>query len=197
MRKKAPLQEVDPRALPVGTRVGPWRVLGFRGRGAYGTLYRVEREGREQEGSAALKLAVYPGDERYAREVWLLKRIRSPYVPRFHDEGVWEHATGDFPYVVMELVEGEPLYEWAGRRNPTEGQVLRLLAQVAHAIADTHEAGGLHRDVKGANVLVRLSDGRAFLTDFGAGITGARPRSPRSCCRRELRPTAAPRRGAF
>jgi hypothetical protein len=49
MRRKAPLQEVDPLALPVGTRVGPWRVTGFRGRGSYGTLYRVERVGHEQK----------------------------------------------------------------------------------------------------------------------------------------------------
>jgi hypothetical protein len=144
-------------------------VTGFRGRGAYGTLYRAERAGREEAGSAALKLAIYPGDERFAREAWLLRHIRSPYVPRFLDEGVWEHATGAFPYVVMELVEGEPLYEWAWRRNPSEAQVVRVLWQVARALADTHAAGGVHRDVKGSNVLVRRTDGRAFLTDFGAG----------------------------
>jgi hypothetical protein len=169
MRKKAPSQEVDPLALPLGTRVGPWRVTGFRGRGAYGTLYRAEREGHEAEGSAALKLAVHPGDERFQREAWLLKHIHSPFVPRFLDEGAWEHRTGVYPYVVMELVEGEPLYEWSARRNPNVRQVLRLLSQVARAVADTHAVGGLHRDVKGSNVLVRWRDGRAFLTDFGAG----------------------------
>ncbi len=169
MRKKAPSQEVDPLALPLGTRVGPWRISGFRGRGAYGTLYRAERKSRGAEGSAALKLAVYPGDERYAREAWLLKHIHSPFVPGFLDAGEWEHPTGVYPYVVMELVEGEALYEWAARRNPSVRQVLLLLSQVARAVVDTHAAGGVHRDVKGSNVLVRWRDGRALLTDFGAG----------------------------
>jgi len=87
MGKKAAEQEVDPLALPVGTRVGEWRVTGFRGRGAYGTLYRAERVGREQEGSGALKLAIHPGDERYRREAWLLRHIHCPFVPRLLDEG--------------------------------------------------------------------------------------------------------------
>jgi hypothetical protein len=104
MGKLADLKEVDPLALPLGTRVGPWRVSGFRGRGAYGTLYRAEREGREAEGSAALKMAVYPRDERFKREAWLLQHIYSPFVPRFLDAGEWEHSTGVYPYVVMELV---------------------------------------------------------------------------------------------
>jgi hypothetical protein len=48
--------------------------------------------------------------------------------------------------------------------------VLRLLSQVARALEATVKAGGLHRDVKGDNVLVRLADERGFLTDFGSGV---------------------------
>jgi hypothetical protein len=169
MGKQEPLLEVDPHYLPLGTRVGHWRVTGFRGRGAYGTLYRVERVGREAAGPFALKLAIYPRDPRFEHEAQLLSLIHSPHVPQLLDDGVWEHPSGSYPYLVMQLVDGVPLYEWAARRNPSEAQVLRLLAQVARALDATHAVGGLHRDVKGDNVLVRGADSWAFLTDFGAG----------------------------
>jgi predicted Ser/Thr protein kinase len=144
-------------------------VVGFAGLGSYGTTYQVERVGREHEGPSALKLALHPGDKRFEREAWLLSRTQSPFVPRLQDQGVWIHASGHYPYVVMEWIDGVPLYEWAARRNPSQRQVLGQVAQVARALADAHAAGGLHRDVKGGNVLVRWEDGQAFLMDFGAG----------------------------
>src|SRR5512140_3480658 len=152
MGKQAPLSEVDPLCLPVGMRVGPWRVKGWGGRGSYGTLYRVEREGHEEDGSFALKLAISPGDPRFEREAHLLSLIRSPHVPRLVAKGAWEHPSGTYPYLVMEWIDGEPLYMWAQRRNPSLGQSLRVLAQVARALEATHAAGGVHRDVKGDNV---------------------------------------------
>ncbi|MFL5349022.1 MAG: serine/threonine protein kinase [Hyalangium sp.] len=169
MGKKAPVPEVDPLCLPVGMRVGPWRVKGWGGRGSYGTLYRVEREGHEEDGSFALKLAISPGDPRFEREAHLLSIIHSPHVPRLVEQGTWEHPSGTYPYLVMEWIDGEPLYAWAERRNPSLGQGLRVLAQVARALEATHAAGGVHRDVKGDNVMVRPADGQVFLTDFGAG----------------------------
>ncbi len=170
MSTPGPALETDPTALPPGTQVGTWQVSGIRGWGSFGAVYRASPAGGAQVGPVALKLAISPGDSRFEREVELLSRIRHPSVPRLLDAGVWlSPQGGSHPFVVMEWVEGEPLYVWAARRNPSSRQVLALLAQAAGALQATHEVSTVHRDVKGDNMLVRPSDGRLFLTDMGAG----------------------------
>ncbi|HEX8704200.1 MAG TPA: serine/threonine-protein kinase [Myxococcaceae bacterium] len=165
MDTPAPEVERELTVLPLGTKVGTWRVCGIQGQGTYGTVYRAVAQEREHAEPVALKLAVYPGDACFEREVELLSRIRHPSVPRLLDSGMWQAH----PFVVMEWVEGEPLYTWAARRNPSSRQVLALLAQAAGALQAIHEVSAVHRDVKGDNILVRPSDGRLFLTDLGAG----------------------------
>lgn len=166
--------EQNPASLKVGTRIGPWRVVAWRGQGTYGTVYRVVREGDVQAIPFALKMALHARDRRFQREVELLSRIQHPNVPRLCGHGEWECTLGVFPYVVMEWVEGVALYDWSSQRNITSRHALELMAELAGALAAIQEAGGVHRDVKGDNVLVRLADGRPFLMDFGSGaVEGA------------------------
>jgi hypothetical protein len=161
--------------FPAGSRIGPWRVASCAGRGAFGAVYRVYRVEREDLPPFALKLAHSPKEPRFEREVELLRRIHHAQVPRVHEVGWWKHANGVlFPYFVMDWVEGQPLYEWAAR-GVSSRQVLRVMGQVARALEATHGAGAVHRDVKGANVLVSAAD-TAVLVDFGAGtFEGAAP----------------------
>jgi hypothetical protein len=120
--------------------------------------------------SKALKLALLPGDPRFVREEELLSLVRHPSVPRLWDSGDWQHPDGALhPFVVMDWVDGAPLYDWARQHSPSSQLVLRLLAQLARVLQTLHSQGCLHRDVKGDNVLVRRSDCRALLTDFGSG----------------------------
>jgi serine/threonine protein kinase len=103
------------------------------------------------------------------REVELLSRLSHPSIPRLLDRGgPWSASDKEYPFFVMEWVQGVGLYAWAEQHAPTEKQVCRVLAQLARALEAVHAAGAVHREVKGDNVLVRLSDRRGVLIDFGS-----------------------------
>jgi serine/threonine-protein kinase len=150
-------------------------VLERLGLGAHGAVYRA-LHAHSPSSPVALKLARHPRNPRFARERELLSRIHHPHVPRLLDHGEWQIADFGFPFLVMEWVDGLSLYDWARLSRPSSRQVLLTLSRLASALAATHSAGGLHRDFKGDNVLIREPDGWPFLTDFGSGhFLGAAP----------------------
>ena len=76
-------------------------------------------------------------------------------------------------YLVMEYVEGLPLSELLRQREAagkpfTESDLLAVAIPLAQGLAHIHRAGVIHRDIKPANILVRRSDQRPVLIDFGA-----------------------------
>ncbi len=153
--------------LDPGTLVGPWRLLVHLDDGGFGDVYKAELASHPGSEPFALKLARFQSDKRFEREALILSRLHHPNVPRYKDHGLYSDSLGrQFPYIVMQFVHGLTLYAWARQRRLSSRQVLALVAQVARALEATHPHG-LHRDVKGHNVLVD-SLGHAMLVDFGA-----------------------------
>ena len=155
-KARAPEEPLNP--LAPGTRVGAWQVKAWQGQGSYGAVYRVERAGWRRSEPGALKVSVLLWNWRMEREVQLLSRLSHPGIPRLLDRGgPRSPASAEYPFFVMEWVEGTPLYAWAQQQQPSGQQLCRVLAQLARALEAVHAAGAVHRDVKGANVVVRLS----------------------------------------
>ncbi|QIG46194.1 serine/threonine protein kinase [Nocardioides anomalus] len=83
------------------------------------------------------------------------------------------------PFLVMELVDGQPLSALLRGGRALDPDVVRdLMAQTADALGAAHRAGIVHRDVKPANLMV-TPDRQIKITDFGIarasdglGLTG-------------------------
>ena len=155
----------------VGERVGPWEVTGLLGEGGMGVVYRARRADGAYDQGAALKLVgrgLAPPSllDRFRRERQILAGLRHPHVARLLDGGLTDRGQ---PYFAMELVDGEPITDYADRRGLGVEARVRLLRQVVGAVAYAHRRLVVHRDLKPSNVLVAEADGgpRATLLDFG------------------------------
>ena len=116
--------------------------------------------------------------ERFRREIAVAARLQHPHLVPLLTAGVVGSA--GVPWFSMPFVDGESLRELIVRRGPLPiVMAVRLMREMASALAYAHARGVVHRDIKPENVL--LSDGVAMITDFGvamavegAGIKGKR-----------------------
>jgi len=135
------------------------------GSGGMATVYLARDIKHDRE--VALKvlrpeLAATLGPDRFPREIRILAKLQHPNVLPLHDSG----ESSGILYYVMPYVEGESLRQKLDR----DGQLpvhdaVRILREVADALAYAHQHGVLHRDIKPDNVM--LSGRHALVTDFG------------------------------
>jgi len=139
----------------VGQVVGGYRLVTALRSGGMGTVYYAEHTviGRR----AAIKV-LHP---EIARDPQLVSRflvearaandIRHPNVVEITDLG----HTGDLHYIVMSFLEGETLGERLEREKILdESTVIRIVRQIASALAAAHDRGIVHRDLKPENVFL-------------------------------------------
>src|SRR5215831_14427341 len=155
-------------ALPVGRRVGPYRVLSEIGHGGMGAVYRAIRDDDQYRKQVAIKLVHRGMDsdfiiQRFKAERQILANLEHPNIARLIDGGATEEG---WPYFSMEYVEGQPLDEFCNARDLLLRQRLELFREVCSAVQYAHQRLVIHRDLKPSNILV-TGDGTPKLLDFG------------------------------
>ena len=160
---------------------------------ALGNSYRLERElggggmsrvfiAQETALGRKVVMKVLPPDlaagvnaDRFRREIQLAANLQHPHIVPIFTAG---EADG-LLYYTMPLIEGESLRHRLTRETELPiAEVLRILREVADALASAHRRGIVHRDIKPDNVL--LSQHHALVTDFGvakalSSATGTTP----------------------
>ena len=111
-----------------------------------------------------LRPELHPGVsvERFQREIHLAATLQHPLIVPLLSAG----SVAGLPYYTMPFIRGESLRGMLTRqgRVPVH-QAVRILRDIASALAHAHREGVVHRDIKPENVL--LTGGVAVVTDFG------------------------------
>jgi serine/threonine-protein kinase len=157
--------------LPAGALVqSRYRVVGSLGAGGMGAVYEVERLSDRRH--LALKVARELNGvslARLAREAQIACRVTHPNVVGVIDVDV---ATDGFLYIVMELVEGQPLSMLRDRFGDARW-AMPILVQITEGLAALHAVEVVHRDLKPANVLLTGGGGATpvvKISDFGISL---------------------------
>ncbi len=156
----------DPALDLSGEALRGYRLLELLGEGAFGAVHRAFQPAVGRE--VAVKV-IHPGQandpefiRRFDVEAQLVARLEHPYIVPVYD--YWRDPDG--AYLVMRYLRGGSLRQVLARGPLEPDRALKVIDQVADALAAAHRQGVVHRDVQPANVLFD-EEGNTYLSDFG------------------------------
>jgi serine/threonine-protein kinase len=160
------------RTLAESRSIGRYALRRRIGKGGMGEVWAAWHRGLEREVALKiLKLSDETDDlaaARFEREVRLSSGLTHPNTVRVFDSGTTEDG---LLYYAMELLDGRSLGELVKNDGPLDpARAVHLITQAARALAEAHDAGIVHRDVKPENLFVTHAGGEGDfikVLDFG------------------------------
>ncbi len=153
--------------LAPGVRLGAYEVLALIGAGGMGEVYRATDTRLHREVALKVLPDLFAGDAerlaRFTREAQVLASLNHPNILAVHDLGLQD----EMPYFVSELLDGETLRVRLHAGALPVRKALDCATQITHGLADAHEKGITHRDLRPENVFV-TTHGRFKILDFAA-----------------------------
>src|SRR5258708_32183944 len=144
--------------------IGPYHITGKLGEGGMGVVYSAHDSRLDR--AVALKMILDSGDDesgrkRFLREAQSAARVNQPNICRLYDTG----EENGRPFLVMELLEGEPLASRLARGPVLVPEAVEISLSVLSALSALHRGSVVHRDLKPSNVF--LSTQGVKVLDFG------------------------------
>ena len=156
----------ESQAFAPDTMVGPYRIGSLLARGGMGEVYRATDVRLRRDVAVKVLSQSSPADsqrvDRFLQEARVTASLDHPNVVRLFDVGFF----GGTPYLVTELLDGEPLRARLQRGSLAPDDAVRIAREVAAGLAAAHAAGLVHRDLKPENIFLTRS-GTAKILDFG------------------------------
>src|SRR5215813_11274491 len=152
----------------IGETISHYRIIKRLGSGGMGEVYQAEDTRLRRP--VALKMMLDDGDHsaqartRFLREAQASSALNHPNIVTIYEIDEVERNGERYSFIVMEYVEGRTLKEIAGECSVEEA--VDITMQIADALAQAHERGIVHRDVKPSNVIV-TGQNRVKVLDFG------------------------------
>ncbi|MCC5625475.1 serine/threonine-protein kinase, partial [Nostoc sp. CHAB 5715] len=177
--------------LTVGTVLqNRYRIIQILGQGGFGITYLAEDQRRFNElcaikeliSTATEALAWEKAQELFHREAAILYQIEHPQVPKFRERFEQDQRL----FLVEDYVAGQTYQALLAERQAvgqtfTEAEVLQLIKLLLPVLEHIHSRGIIHRDISPENIILRDSDAKPVLIDFGVvKELATRLRSPES-----------------
>ena len=157
-----------------GDVVGRYRVEAFVGEGGMGRVFRAWDASLERRVALKVVRAEYASQRealsRFQREAQILAKLDHPGICHVYD---WVDHHGTL-VMAMEWVDGTPLSTLLEQGPMAFPKAIRLLREVALALASAHAKGVIHRDLKPSNILI-TKEGTAKILDFGLAKSFGEP----------------------